>query len=158
MNILFVCTGNICRSPTGEAVLRRMADAAGLGDAVTIESCGTHAYHIGQPPDARARDAGERRGYDFSGQRARQVSISDFDRFDLILAMDGGHFDRLQRAAPAGRGDRIRRFLDFAPDTGRRDVPDPYYGGPKDYDLALDLIEAGCRRIVAMLLEERQTA
>ncbi len=90
MNILFVCTGNICRSPAGEAVLRRMADAAGLGDAVTIESCGTHAYHIGQPPDARARRAGERRGYDFAGQRARQVSISDFDRFDLILAMAAG--------------------------------------------------------------------
>ncbi|MDE0703768.1 MAG: low molecular weight phosphotyrosine protein phosphatase [Rhodospirillaceae bacterium] len=158
MNILFVCTGNICRSPTGEAVLRRMADAAGLGDAVAIDSCGTHAYHVGQPPDARARAAGERRGYDFSGQRARQIAIADFDRFDLILAMDGGHLDRLRRAAPAGRGDRIRRFLEFAPGAGRRDVPDPYYGGPEDYELALDLIEAGCRGIVAMLLEERQTA
>ena len=158
MNILFVCTGNICRSPTGEAVLRRMAEAAGLGDAVTVESCGTHAYHIGQPPDARARMAGERRGYDFSGQRARQISSADFDRFDLILAMDGGHLDRLQRAAPAGRGDRIRRFLEFAPGAGRQDVPDPYYGGREDYELALDLIEAGCRGIVAMLLEEKQTA
>lgn len=158
MNILFVCTGNICRSPTGEAVLRRMTDAAGLGDAVTVESCGTHAYHIGQPPDARAQEAGERRGYDFSGQRARQICAEDFDRFDLILAMDGGHLDRLRRAAPAGRSDRIRRFLDFAPGAGRRDVPDPYYGGADDYELALDLIEAGCRGIVAMLLEERQTA
>ena len=158
MNILFVCTGNICRSPTGEAVLRRMADDAGLGGGVTIESCGTHAYHVGQPPDVRARDAGERRGYDFSGQRARQVAVADFDRFDLILAMDGGHFDRLQRAAPAGRGGRIRRFLAFAPGAGRRDVPDPYYGGREDYELALDLIEAGCRGIVAMLLEEGQSA
>ena len=158
MNILFVCTGNICRSPTGEAVLRRMAHAAGLGDAVTIDSCGTHAYHVGQPPDARAREAGEQRGYDFSSQRARQVSTADFDRFDLILAMDGGHFDRLQRAAPARHGNRIRRFLDFAPDIGRRDVPDPYYGGSEDYELALDLIEAGCRGVVAMLLEERQSA
>ena len=158
MNILFVCTGNICRSPTGEAVLRRMADAAGLGDAVTVESCGTHAYHIGQPPDARAQEAGERRGYDFSGQRARQICAEDFDRFDLILAMDGGHLDRLRRAAPAARGDRIRRFLDFAPGAGRRDVPDSYYGGADDYELALDLIEAGCRGILAMLLEERQTA
>ncbi|MYB15215.1 MAG: low molecular weight phosphotyrosine protein phosphatase [Rhodospirillaceae bacterium] len=126
MNILFVCTGNICRSPTGEAVLRRMADAAGLGDAVAIDSCGTHAYHVGQPPDARARAAGERRGYDFSGQRARQAAIADFDRFDLILAMDGGHFDRLRRAAPAGRGDRIRRFLEFAPGAGRRGGARPY--------------------------------
>ena len=158
MNILFVCTGNICRSPTGEAVLRRMADAAGLGDAMTVESCGTHAYHIGQPPDARAQAAGEQRGYDFSGQRARQIASADFDRFDLILAMDGGHLDRLRRAAPAGRSDRIRRFLEFAPGAGRRDVPDPYYGGAEDYELALDLIEAGCRGIVAMLLEERQTA
>lgn len=158
MNILFVCTGNICRSPTGEAVLRRMAEAAGLGDAVTVDSCGTHAYHIGQPPDARAQEAGKQRGYDFSGQRARQICAEDFDRFDLILAMDGGHLDRLKRAAPAGCGDRIRRFLEFAPGAGRRDVPDPYYGGAEDYELALDLIEVGCRGIVAMLLEERQTA
>ena len=158
MNILFVCTGNICRSPTGEAVLRRMTEAAGLGNAVTIDSCGTHAYHTGEPPDARARDAGERRGYDFSGQRARTLSSADFDRFELILAMASGHFDRLMRAAPATRADRIRLFLDFAPGTGRRDVPDPYYGSPEDYELALDLTEAGCRGIVAMLLEERQSA
>ena len=157
MNILFVCTGNICRSPTGEAVLRRMTEAAGLGDAVTIDSCGTHAYHTGEPPDARARDAGAQRGYDFSGQYARKLSPADFDRFDLILAVDGGHFDRLMRAAPATHADRIRLFLDFAPGTGRRDVPDPYYGSREDYELALDLIEAGCRGIVAMLLEERQS-
>ena len=158
MNILFVCTGNICRSPTGEAVLRRMTEAAGLGDAVTIDSCGTHAYHTGEPPDTRARDAGERRGYDFSGQRARQICAADFDRFDPILAMDSGHFDRLTQAAPAAGADRIHRFLDFAPGTGRRDVPDPYYGGAEDYELALDLIEAGCRGIVAMLLERKATA
>ncbi len=158
MNILFVCTGNICRSPTGEAVLRRMAETAGLGDAVTIDSCGTHAYHTGQPPDARAREAGERRGYDFSGQRARTLSSTDYDRFDLILAMDGGHFDRLRQAAPAARTGRIRRFLEFAPDAGLRDVPDPYYGSPEDYELALDLIETGCRGIVEMLREERQSA
>lgn len=158
MNVLFVCTGNICRSPTGEAVLRRMAETAGLGDAVTVESCGTHAYHIGQPPDSRAREAGERRGYDFSGQRARQIATADFDRFDLILAMDGGHLDRLRRAAPAGCGARICRFLDFAPGAGRRNVPDPYYGGAEDYELALDLIEAGCRGIVAMLRGEERSA
>ena len=158
MNVLFVCTGNICRSPTGEAVLRRMTEAAGFGDAVTIDSCGTHAYHTGEPPDGRARDAGGRRGYEFSGQYARTLSPADFDRFDLILAMDSGHFDRLRQAAPAARADRIRRFLEFAPGAGRRDVPDPYYGGAEDYELALDLIEAGCRGIVAMLLEERQSA
>ena len=158
MNVLFVCTGNICRSPTGEAVLRRMAEAAGLGDAVTVDSCGTHAYHTGQPPDARAREAGAQRGYDFSGQRARQIRAADFDRFDLILAMDSGHFDRLRQAAPTARAGRIRRFLDFAPDAGRQDVPDPYHGGPEDYELALDLIEAGCRGIVAMLRDERQSA
>ena len=158
MNVLFVCTGNICRSPTGEAVLRHMAGAAGFGDAVTIDSCGTHAYHVGQPPDARAREAGERRGYDFSGQRARTLSPADFDRFDLILAMDSGHFDRLMRAAPPARAGRVRRFLEFAPATGRRDVPDPYFGGAEDYELALDLIEAGCRGIVAMLCERKATA
>ncbi|MCY4396554.1 MAG: low molecular weight phosphotyrosine protein phosphatase [Rhodospirillaceae bacterium] len=158
MNILFVCTGNFCRSPTGEAVLRRMVEVAGLGDTVTIDSCGTHAYHTGQPPDSRAREAGERRGYGFAGQRARTLASADFDRFDLILAMDGGHFDRLRQAAPAARAGRVRRFLDFAPGTGRRDVPDPYYGSAEDYELTLDLIEAGCRGIVAMLRERKATA
>jgi len=155
MNILFVCTGNICRSPTGEAVLRRMAANAGLEKAIQIDSCGTHGYHVGDPPDERAQNAGALRGYDFEGQRARRLDAIDFDRFDLILAMDRGHYDRLEHAAPTIRDGQIRMFLEFAPGTARRDVPDPYYGGPEDYELALDLIEAGCRGLIGMLQERK---
>ena len=149
MNILFVCTGNICRSPTGEAVLRKLAQDAGLSH-LSIDSCGTHGYHVGDPPDDRARHAGTRRGYDFSGQRARKLEVRDFETFDLILAMDRGHRDRLLKAAPTMHAGKVRLFLEYAPGMGRQDVPDPYYGGSDDYELALDLIEAGCRGILAM--------
>jgi len=150
MNILFVCTGNICRSPTGEAVLRKLAADAGRTH-LTIDSCGTHGYHVGDPPDDRARHAGSLRGYDFSGQQARQLNTRDFETFDLILAMDRGHREQLRTASPQQHVGKIRLFLEFAPGTGRQDVPDPYYGGSEGYELALDLIEAGCRGILADL-------
>lgn len=154
MNILFVCTGNICRSPTGEAVLRKQAGDTGLSH-LTIDSCGTHSYHVGDPPDDRAQNAGKLRGYDFSGQQARQLNARDFETFDLILAMDRGHHDLLLAAAPTRHVEKVRLFLEFAPGTGRQDVPDPYYGGSEDYELALDLIEAGCRGILAELAAQK---
>ena len=115
-------------------------------------TCGDVIRRVGEPPDRRAQIAGAARGYDFAGQQARKLARDDFERFDLILAMDRGHHDHLSRQAPEGAGD-IRLFLEFAPETGHLEVPDPYYGGTEDYDLALDLIEAGCRGIVAMLQE-----
>ena len=144
--ILFVCTGNICRSPTAEAVLRHQAHAAGID--LHIESAGIGRWHVGCAPDERAQHHAKGRGYDLSRLRARQVEPFDFERFDLILAMDRGHLRALQRMAPDRRRGTIRLFL------AERDVPDPYYGGPEGFEEVLDLVEAACRN----LLQELKTA
>ena len=147
--LLFVCTGNICRSPTAEAVFRHMADAAGF--QTTVDSAGTHGYHIGEKADGRARSAAALRGYDMESIRARRFTADDLDRFDLLLAMAGEHADFMTRTAGQDQRSKVRLFLDYAPGTGRRDVPDPYYGDQEDYELALDLIEAGCRGLLGSL-------
>ena len=148
--ILCVCTGNICRSPTAEAVLRQRFDAAGLD--VAIDSAGTHGYHIGSGPDRRSQQAGKSRGYDFTGQRARQVEAADFDRFDLILAMDQGHFDSLIRQKLDNSRAEIALMLSFLPpdhDFGTGlDVPDPYSGSEGGFEHVLDLIEAAADGLV----------
>lgn len=139
MRILVVCTGNICRSPTAAAVLRRLAQERGL--ALEVDSAGTHDYHVGEPPDRRAQAHARRRGYDLSSLRARQVARADFESFDLVLAMDGGHLAVLRRLCPGEHRHKLRLFMDFAPGLGARDVPDPYCGGPAAFEQALDLIE-----------------
>jgi protein-tyrosine phosphatase len=128
-HVLFVCTGNICRSPTAEGVFRSLVDHAGLDDAVVVESAGTIAFHIGEPPDQRTQAAAAARGVDLSKQKARQIEAADFTRFDIIVAMDRSHHRELLGRAPDGSEDRIRLFMDYAPRNGIRDVPDPYYGG-----------------------------
>ncbi len=140
MKVLFVCTGNICRSPTAEAVLRKLS----LDEKVElhVESCGTHDYHVGEPPDERSQHHARRRGYDLSAQRARQVSKRDFEEFDLILAMDRGHLRLLERQCPAQHRSKLRLFLADA------DVPDPYYGGAAGFEQVLDLVEAACRSLL----------
>lgn len=142
MRILFVCLGNICRSPTAEAVLRVIAarEAPELG--IEIDSAGTAGYHIGDPPDARSQQAGLRRGYDLAPLRARRVEAADFERFDFILAMDRENLSELQQRAPRGARARLHLFLEFAPDAGTVEVPDPYYGGPNGFEHVLDLVEA----------------
>lgn len=151
MRVLFVCMGNICRSPTAEAVVREFArrDASGL--ALELDSAGTHGYHAGDPPDERAMVAARRRGIDMSSLRARKVEARDFERFDLVLAMDEAVYARLKGMASGERASRLRLFLEFAPDLGRRDVPDPYYGGPAGFEEVLDLVEAGARGLIAAL-------
>jgi protein-tyrosine phosphatase len=144
-SILFVCTGNICRSPTAEAVFRALAKNAGL--ELRIESAGLGDWHVGHPPDDRAQHHAKGRGYDLSAQRARQVRQRDFDDFDLILAMDRGHLRALERMAPPKHRAKIRRF------AADRDVPDPYHGGPEGFERVLDLVEDQCRS----LLEELKT-
>jgi protein-tyrosine phosphatase len=144
-SILFVCTGNICRSPTAEAVFRTLSRQQGL--EVRIESAGLGDWHVGGPPDERAQHHAKQRGYDLSAQRARQVSLRDFEEFDMILAMDRGHLRSLQAMAPQRHHAKIRLFVQD------RDVPDPYYGGPAGFEKVLDLVEAQCRRLVQELKE-----
>jgi protein-tyrosine phosphatase len=142
-SILFVCTGNICRSPTAEGVFRSLAEKAGLD--LRIESAGLGDWHVGQPPDERAQHHAKGRGYDLSAQRARQVRLRDFDDFDLILAMDRGHLRALERMAPPKHRAKIRLF------AADGDVPDPYYGGPEGFERVLDLVEAQCASLLAEL-------
>ena len=148
--VLFVCTGNICRSPTAEGVFRHQVREAGLEHAIATDSVGLGGWHVGEPPDARAVGAARRRGIDLSDIRARQLTAGDFTRFDLLLAMDRGHYRDLSRRCPADRADRVRMFLEAAPGETApggiaTDVPDPYYGAAADFEHALDLIEAGAR-------------
>jgi len=147
--VLFVCTGNICRSPTAEGVLRRLAHEAGL--ALEVDSAGTHDYHVGELPDERAVAHAQRRGYDLARLRARRIERGDFERFDLVLGMDRGHLRLLERLCPPGQRGKLGLLLDFAPALGERDVPDPYYGGPEDFERVLDLVEAATRGLIERL-------
>lgn len=141
--ILFVCTGNICRSPTAEGVLRHLARQESM--ELQIESAGLGDWHVGQPPDERAQHHARNRGYDLSTQRARQVRARDFEDFDMILAMDSGHLRALQKLAPPRHHAKIRLFV------AGSDVPDPYDGGAEGFEKVLDLVEAQCRRLLAEL-------
>src|SRR5487761_639487 len=142
VRILFVCLGNICRSPTAEVVFRAVASREAPDLALEIDSAGTAGYHVGELPDRRTRQAAARRGYDLSALRARVVEPSYFEHYDLILAMDRENLHALERRAPEHARTRLRLFLEFAPETGVSEVPDPYYGGPNGFEDVLDLIEA----------------
>ena len=146
-SLLFVCMGNICRSPTAEGVFRRVAEEAGMLDVLTIDSAGTHAYHVGEPPDQRSQAAAARRGYELGDIRARRVTEADFDRFDLILAMDRLNLVTLQDRADEAHHHKIRLFLEYA--TGPEvEVPDPYYGGATGFEQVLDLVEDASRELL----------
>ncbi len=140
-SVLFVCMGNICRSPTAEVVFRHYVENAGLSDEILIDSAGTHDYHIGHPPDLRSQSAAAQRGYEMAGLRGRQVDSSDFERFDYILAMDKANLAILQYLAPRGCKKRLGLFLDYARHRGEREVPDPYYGGEQGFENVLDMVE-----------------
>ena len=139
--ILFVCMGNICRSPTAEGVTRAVAEKKGLVDRFEFDSAGTHGYHIGNPPDARARAAAAKRGYDLSPLKARQVNEFDFVRFDRILAMDRDNLELLRKACPQEHHVKLGLFLEYASRSAGDEVPDPYYGGPEGFERVLDMIE-----------------
>jgi len=142
IRVLMVCLGNICRSPTAEAMLRRKVHEAGLDDRVEVDSAGTSDYHVDSPPDRRAVAHGERRGLRMQHLRGRQVERVDFDRFDFILAMDEDNLADLKRIRPPGSRAKVALLMSFAPDAGAREVPDPYHGGADGFEHVLDLTAA----------------
>lgn len=151
MRILFVCMGNICRSPTAEGVFRHVLKARAPDLDIEIDSAGTHDYHVGEPPDRRAIEAARRRGVDLSALRARTVAASDFERYDLILAMDDENFAELRRRAPSRYRERVRLIMEYAPAAASRHVPDPYYGGAQGFEDVLDLLEEAAEGLLKHL-------
>jgi len=149
VRVLFVCLGNICRSPTAEGVFRKVVDEAGLLEHIEIDSAGTHAYHVGAPPDTRAQAAAKRRGIDLSRLRGRRATDTDIERFDYVLAMDAENHDNLLAICPVGLEHKIRLFLEFAPNRPEREVPDPYYGGDNGFERVLDMIEEASEGLLA---------
>ncbi len=154
VSVLFVCMGNICRSPTAEGVFRHFVEEGGLGDHIEIDSAGTHAYHTGEPADRRASAAAERRGYSLAEIRARRVVDKDFEQFDYVIAMDRDNVERLVEQADVEHHDKIRLFLDFA-NAQEDEVPDPYYGGAAGFERVLDLVEDASRGLLETLQKSR---
>lgn len=141
IKVLFVCMGNICRSPTAEGVFARKLQEAGLHELIEVDSAGTHAYHVGEPPDLRAQQTAQRRGIKLDDLRARKAVAKDFDRFDYILAMDRDNLRGLAEICPIGSEHKLQLFLSYAPNLETDEVPDPYYGGPTGFERVLDMIE-----------------
>ncbi len=148
--VLFVCMGNICRSPSAEAVFRQVVKARGLDKQYVIDSAGTHAYHVGEAPDKRSQKAALKRGIDMSAQRARQVVADDFDRFDYLIAMDKSNLAGMVALADASKHHKAQLMMDFA-QTDFSEVPDPYYGGGDGFELVLDLLEQACEGLLEQI-------
>jgi protein-tyrosine phosphatase len=149
--ILFVCTGNICRSPTAEGVARGLAAKQGVDHLFEFDSAGTHGYHVGDPPDPRTVAAARRRGYDLSSLRARRVTEFDFISFDHVLAMDREHLELLQRACPRLHHKKLGLFLEYRQAFDQDEVPDPYYGGAQGFEQVLDLVEDAAAHLILTL-------
>jgi protein-tyrosine phosphatase len=154
VRVLFVCLGNICRSPTAEGVFRSVVEREGLLAHIEIDSAGTHAYHVGAPPDSRSQAAALRRGIDLSRLRGRKATQSDIEQFEYILAMDEENLSHLQTICPPGLEHKLRLFLEFAPDRPEREVPDPYFGGEHGFERVLDMIEEASRGLLKHLRQQ----
>jgi protein-tyrosine phosphatase len=153
--VLFVCLGNICRSPTAEGLFQHIVAQQKLDGRIEVDSAGTGAWHVGNPPDTRARQAAIARGYDIGHLRARQVAPEDFDRFDYILAMDDDNLRNLKRMQPEGFRGHLGLFLEFADSSDVREVPDPYYGGEEGFDLVLDLVREASEGLLAHIRQHQ---
>ena len=156
VSICFVCLGNICRSPTAEGVMRQLVGEAKLAERILVDSAGTGDWHIGEPPDERAQQAAARRGIDLAALRGRQIAAADFERFDLLIAMDDKNVAALRQVCPPAQRDKIRLLMEFVPETdsrcgGAREVADPYFGGAEGFEQVLDQCEAACRGLIAAL-------
>ncbi|MGR8929825.1 MAG: low molecular weight protein-tyrosine-phosphatase [Gammaproteobacteria bacterium] len=154
IKVLFVCMGNICRSPTAEGVFSAMLVTQKLTEAFEVDSAGTHAYHVGEAPDLRAQKAARERGVELKNIRARRVRLSDFETYDHILVMDDENHAILYQACPEDHKHKIRHFLDYAPHLNKREVPDPYYGGAYGFERVLDLVEAASEGFIEALRQE----
>lgn len=142
VKVLLICMGNICRSPTAHAVFRNLVQEHGLTELIEIDSAGTHAYHVGNPPDSRSMQTARKRGIDMSDLRARQVDLGDFYHYDYLIAMDDYNLSLLQEMAPSDMAHKLSLFLSFAPHINHREVPDPYYGGADGFELVFDMVQA----------------
>ena len=156
IKVLFVCMGNICRSPTAQGVFETLVARASLTEQILVDSAGTHAYHIGEPPDVRASEAALRRGVDLNPQKARRFSPEDFVEFDYLLAMDRSNYEDLSAQCEPAQLPKLRLFLEFAPDLGVHEVPDPYYGGVTGFERVLDLIEEAAQGLLAEIRQQHR--
>ncbi len=147
-SVLFVCMGNICRSPTAEGVFRAAARQRGCLDSITIDSAGIHGFHVGDPPDRRAIASARKRGYDIAMYRARPISEVDFERHNWVMAMDLSNLRSLENLCPYGYSGHLGLLLDLVPNLGIREVPDPYYGGAAGFEKVLDLLEIGAAALL----------
>lgn len=155
-SVLFVCMGNICRSPTAHGVFRHRVRAAGLGHVVQVDSAGTHGFHPGSPPDDRSQMHAQQRGYDLSDLRARQITAHDFGRHDLILVMDWDNLALVEDQCPAEHRAKVRRLTEFCVKSDAPVVPDPYHGGAQGFDHVLDLVEDACEGLLRHVRQVRK--
>ncbi len=155
IKVLFVCMGNICRSPTAEGVFSKLLATEGISSHFMVDSAGTHAYHVGEAPDARAQQASLSRGIDISGQRARRVLNSDFEQFDYILVMDHENHAQLMSVCPDHQCHKINYLLDFSENWQIKEVPDPYYGGSLGFERVLDMVEDAAQGFLAVLNRDK---
>lgn len=153
--ILFVCLGNICRSPTAQGVFEKLIDDEKLANRFFVDSAGTHAYHVGEPPDRRSQEAALRRGIDLSKQRARRVADGDFHQFDYIVAMDADNYASLASSCPVEHQGKLSLFMQHAPELKLTSVPDPYYGGLSGFEKVLDLVEAAAAGLLERIRQEK---
>ncbi len=154
VKVLFVCMGNICRSPTAEGVFRHVVKQKNMDSHIVIDSAGTHAYHIGESPDSRSQATAKQRGVDLSSQRARKVEAQDFDKFDYVIAMDHSNSEDLKSLADAGQQAKIHLFMEFAKDRDNTEVPDPYYGGGNGFENVFDMVQSASEGLLQHIMDE----
>ncbi|HEY6864363.1 MAG TPA: low molecular weight protein-tyrosine-phosphatase [Burkholderiales bacterium] len=156
VRVLFVCTGNICRSPTAEGIFLKLVHDAGLDQEIRVDSAGTHGYHVGEPPDLRTCEAAAHRGYDLSALRARKFERADFHSFDLVLAMDRENHSHLVRLVPPSEGHKLKMMMEYSRRFSGREVPDPYYGGSRGFEVVLDMLEDASRGLLEAIVEKQR--
>jgi len=153
VSVVFVCMGNICRSPTAEGVFRHVVKARNLQDVIKIDSAGTHAYHIGESPDSRSQATAKSRGVDLSAQRARKVEVDDFERFDYVIAMDCSNYENLKDLATVEQQERLYLFMDFTSAWDNAEVPDPYYGGGDGFKNVFDMVQSASEGLLECIVK-----